>query len=42
MNTHSIFSRFCHSPIPRRAAVLLVMLAWSSLALGGDIHDAAI
>src|ERR1035437_7312102 len=41
MNTHSFFSRFCHSPIPRRAAVLLVALAWSSLAFGGEIHDAA-
>jgi len=36
------FSRFCHSPIPRRAAVVLVALAWSSLAFGGEIHDAAI
>ena len=41
MNTHSSFSRFCHSPIPRRAAVLLVALAWSSLAFCGEIHDAA-
>src|ERR1035438_1825728 len=30
-----------HSPILRRAAVLLVALAWSSLAFGGEIHDAA-
>ena len=31
-NTHSFFSRFCHSPIPRLAAVTLVALALSSLA----------
>jgi ankyrin repeat protein len=41
VNTHSLFTRLCHSPIPRRAAVLLVVLAWSSLAFGGEIHDAA-
>jgi hypothetical protein len=35
------FSRLCHSPIPRCAAVLLVALAWSSLAFGGEIHNAA-
>ena len=41
MNMHSFFSRLCHSPIPRRAAVMLVALAWSSLAFCGEIHDAA-
>jgi len=41
MNPHSIFSRFCHSPIPRCAAILLVALAWSNLAFSGEIHDAA-
>ena len=41
MNMHSIGGRFCHSLTPRRAAVLLVALAWSSLAFGGEIHDAA-
>jgi ankyrin repeat protein len=41
MNTHSSPRRFCHSPIPRRAAVLLVALAWSSLSFCGEIHDAA-
>ena len=41
MNTHSFFSRICRSPIPRRAAVTLVALAWSSLAFCGEIHDAA-
>jgi ankyrin repeat protein len=41
MNTHSFFSRLCHSPIPRVAAVTLVALAWSSLAFCGEVHDAA-
>ena len=41
MNTRSSFRRFCHFPIPRRAAVLLVALAWSSLSFCGEIHDAA-
>jgi ankyrin repeat protein len=41
MNRHSFLSRFCHSLIPRRAAVTLIALAWSSLAFGGEIHDAA-
>ena len=40
-NMHSFFSGFSHSPVPRRAAVLLVVLAWSSLAFCGDIHEAA-
>ena len=38
---HSFFSRLSHSPIPRHAAVTLVVLAWSSLAFCGEIHDAA-
>src|ERR1017187_9440312 len=41
MNTDSFFGQLCRSPIPRRAAVLLVALAWSSLAFCGEIHDAA-
>src|ERR1035438_8758961 len=41
MNMHSIFGRFCHAPFPRPAAVLLIALAWTSLAFGGEIHDAA-
>jgi ankyrin repeat protein len=41
MNTHAFFSRFCHSPLSRRAAVLLVALAWSGVALGSAIHEAA-
>jgi serine/threonine-protein phosphatase 6 regulatory ankyrin repeat subunit B len=41
MNTNSIFSRFCHIPILRLAAVILVALAWSNLAFCGEIHDAA-
>jgi hypothetical protein len=40
-NMHSFFSRFCHSPIPCRATVTLVVLVWSSFAFGGEIHDAA-
>ena len=42
MDTHSFFGRFCHSPIPRRAAILLVALAWSSLTFSGETHDEAI
>ena len=38
---HSFFSRFCQYPLPRRAAVMLFALAWSSLTFGGEIHDAA-
>ena len=41
MNMLSSFSRLCHSPIPRLAAVMLVALAWSSLAFCGAIHDSA-
>ena len=40
-NTHLFFSRFCHRSIPSFAAVMLVALAWSSLAFCGEIHDAA-
>jgi HEAT repeat protein len=40
-NTHSFFNRICHSLIPRRAAIMLVTLAWSSLAFCGEIQDAA-
>ncbi len=39
---HPLFSRLGHPPIPRRAAVMLLALAWSSLAFSGEIHDAAI
>jgi hypothetical protein len=43
MNTVRFFiSRFYYSPILRRAAVLLVALALSGLAFGGQIHNAAI
>jgi uncharacterized protein len=40
---HSFFCRACHSPISRRAAVLLVALALSCLASCGrkGVHDAA-
>src|ERR1017187_2386711 len=41
MNTNSLLNRVCNSSIPRRAAVMLVALAWSNLAFGGEIHDAA-
>ncbi len=37
----SLFSRLCRSSIPRLAAVLPVALAWSNLAVCGEIHDAA-
>jgi ankyrin repeat protein len=40
-NMHSFFNRLSHSPILCRAAVTLVVLAWSSLAFCGEIHDAA-
>ena len=40
-NVHAFFDRLCHYPIPRRVAVVLVALVWSSLAFGGEIHDAA-
>jgi ankyrin repeat protein len=40
-NRHSFINKLCHSPIRRRAAVLLVLLVWSSRAFGGEIHDAA-
>ena len=38
---YSFSSQFCHSPILRRATVMLVALAWSSLAFCGEIHNAA-
>ncbi len=41
MNARPFFSRPGRSPIFRRAAVALVALAWSGLAFGGEIHDAA-
>ena len=37
----SFFSRICHSPVPLRAAVMLFALDWGSLALCGEIDDAA-
>ncbi len=40
-NICSFFSRLSHLSILRRAAVILVTLAWSSLAFCGEIHDAA-
>jgi len=42
MNTHSFFSRVCHSPISRLSAVLLVALALSSLASCGRKHDTTV
>jgi hypothetical protein len=43
MNDMNPFSsRVCHSLIPVRDAITLVALTWSSLAFGGEIHDAAI
>ena len=41
MSIYAFFSRVCPFLIPRRAIVMLGALAWSSLALGGEIHDAA-
>ncbi len=41
MKTHSFFSRVCEFQIHRRTAILLVAMAWSSLAFCGEIHDAA-
>ena len=41
MKTHLFFSRLCHSPIFRVAVVVLFALVWNSLAVGGEIHDAA-
>jgi len=35
-----LFSRLGHFLIPRHAAVMLAALVWSSLAFGGQIHDA--
>jgi ankyrin repeat protein len=37
----TFFGWIYHSPILRRAAVMVFALAWSSLAIGGEIHDAA-
>ncbi|MGA2086940.1 MAG: hypothetical protein ABSG60_15630 [Terracidiphilus sp.] len=37
----SFSRRLCHSPYPCRATVALAVLAWSSLAFCGEIHDAA-
>jgi hypothetical protein len=37
----SFLSQLLNSPIPRVASVLLIGLVWSSLAFGGEIHDAA-
>jgi ankyrin repeat protein len=41
VNSPSFFTRLCHPPIPSRAVVTLVVLACSSLAFGGEIHDAS-
>jgi len=41
MNLNSFFSQPCHSPILRRATIMLVALAWSSLGFCGEIDDAA-
>jgi len=42
MSTQSFCGRFFPSPIPCRAAILLVALAWSSLTFSGETHDEAI
>src|ERR1039458_1207500 len=34
-------NRLCHSRSLQRATIALVVLLWGSLALGGEIHDAA-
>ena len=41
MNIYAFFSRVCPCLIPRRAIVMLGCAGWSSLALVGEIHDAA-
>jgi ankyrin repeat protein len=41
MNTHPFVNRFYHFTNLRLAAVILVMLTWSSLAFCGEFHDAA-
>ena len=38
---HIFFNRLRHSLILRLATVMLVVLAWSSSAFCGEIHDAA-
>jgi len=40
-NSHSFLARLRRSPIPWLAAVMLLASAWSSLAFGGEIHEAA-
>ena len=40
-NMPSVFSRLCHLPSLRLAAVMLAALAWSSPAFCGEIHDSA-
>jgi ankyrin repeat protein len=37
----SFFSKLYHSPIPRRAAIMVPALAWTGLAFCGEIHDVA-
>ena len=39
---HSIFSRLWHPLIPSRTFLTAVLLAWSVLAFGGEIHDATV
>jgi ankyrin repeat protein len=41
MNKYSFFGRLCCSQLPRRAAVMSVVLIWGSLAFCDEIHDAA-
>jgi hypothetical protein len=41
MKRNSFVSRLCYSPTLRHAAVMLIVLIWSSLAFCGEIHDAA-
>ena len=41
MSLRSFLGRLSCDPIPRRRGVMLVALAWSSVAFCGEIHDAA-
>jgi hypothetical protein len=36
---HFFFGRLFHFPVPRRALVMVVLLAWTSLPFGGEIRD---
>src|SRR5882724_13095213 len=36
---HAFFGWLCHSPIPRRVAVMLIALAWSNIAFCGETNE---